>query len=177
MFSVPLLLNVSLAVIHRLSPASTDDAAPFAGQTTGYDDDFQEPVVYADDRAGGVTVRETARIELPPIRVPCQFEPVKLEELRQRFSGDMPSSHIQLVLHRQDLTLMKLIDTYTGAPLLKVNDRVERLEARSNPGKSTIPFKAPGLYIFEISPASAGFGDAGHDLYLAFLHERERVLA
>lgn len=176
MFRVPLVLEKSLAVIHRLSPSATMSVQPFSGQTEGYDKDFREPIVYDDDtNVGSSTERQSTRMELPPIRVPCQVEPVRFERLRQRFPGDMPDSNLLLVLHRMDLLKLKLLNTETNEPLINVNDRVEHIEAFARPGTITQKFKAPGLYVFEVQPASFGFGPDGYDLHLVFMNERERA--
>lgn len=172
-FRVPLLLQKSLAVIYRLNPAMTKDVRPYSGATSGYDNTFREPVLYDDERYSG-TERDTARIEYPPVRVPCQVEPTNADELRQLAGGDMPNSDIQLVLHKQDLLDLKLIDRRTSELKLKVNDRVSRIEAYDNPNKSTYTFEGPGLYIWHLQPASFGFGTDGFDLYIAFLDDRQR---
>ena len=174
MFRVPLLLEVSLAVIHRLNPNATQDVQPFSGATGGYDADFREPLVF-DDTVGTRMERDDARVEHPPVNVPCQVEPVKFERLQQQFSGDMPDSNIQLVLHKRDLRKLKLIDDQERL-LLKKNDRVEALKAKKNPKKITRYLEEPGLYIFELAPGSWGFGPDGYDLYIAFLNSKEREM-
>lgn len=173
-FRVPLILEVSLAVIHRLSPSSTQDVQPFTGSTGGYDSDFREPIVY-DDARGARVDRDDARVELPAVNVPCQIEPVKFEKLRQRFSGDVPDSDIQLVLHKRDLRRLKLINGNEEL-LIQVNDRVSALKSKKNPKKITRHIKDPGLFIFEVAPGSWGFGPDGYDLYIAFLNTRERAM-
>jgi hypothetical protein len=173
-FRVPLILEVSLATWHRLSPSSTQDVQPYTGATGGYDKDFREPIVY-DDARGERIDRDDARVELPPVNVPCQVEPVKFEKLRQRFTGDMPDSDIQLVLHKKDLRKLKLI-TAQEELLLKKNDRVSSLKSKKKPKQITRHLEPPGLYIFEIAPGSWGFGPDGYDLYIAFLNSKEREM-
>lgn len=176
MFRVPLLLQVSIAVIHRLNPSASKDLQPYSGQTSGYDKDFKEPIVYDDQQnIGEGTVRASGRIELPAIRVPCQVEPINMENLRQTGVGDMPDSSLQLVVHRMNLEELKLIDTSTREMLLKVNDRVSGIELPGRPGVYTRKFPDPGLFITEIQPASFGFGPEGYDLHLLMLSERERA--
>jgi len=172
-FSVPLLLEVSLAVIHRLDPMATKVLEPYTGATSGYDKDFREAVTFDRDQ-DDVPTRSHARVEQPAIRVPCQVEPVRFDQLKQIFSGTTPDSEWQLVFHRADLRRMGLVDRETGMPKIKVNDRVERIEARARPGKATLSFAEPGLYIYEIRPGSFGFGTDGYDLHIAFLHSHER---
>jgi hypothetical protein len=173
-FRVPFVLEKSLAVIHRIDLSATTALEPFSGQVGGYDKDFREPVVYDVEVPTG-KVRETTRVELPAIKVPCQVEEVEFEKLRQLFAGDMPSTNMTLVLHRMDLHRMSLIDPTTGKPLINKNDRVSHLENFRTPGTVTLKFDDPGLYVFEIRPGSHGFGPDGYDLNIVYLSEKERA--
>lgn len=173
-FRVPFVLEKSLAVIHRIDLSATSALEPFPGQVGGYDKDFREPIVYDVDTPRG-KVRETTRVELPAIKVPCQVEEIEFEKLRQLFPGDMPSSNMVLVLHRMDLHQMRLVDETTGRPTIRKNDRVSHLENFRLPGTVTLKFDDPGLYVFEVRPGSHGFGPDGYDLNLIYLNERERA--
>jgi hypothetical protein len=173
MFRVPLVLEKSIAVIHRLNPVATDSLQPYAGATSGYDPDFKETLTY-DTTRQGKTVRENARIELPPVRIPCQVEIVKFEDLRQTFSGDTPDSDISLVLHRMDLSRLKLLED-DNSPSIKVNDRLEKIESNRRPGQVIRPLEPPGLYVFAVRPGSWGFGPDGHDLHIVYLSDREQA--
>jgi len=178
MFRVPLVLEVSIAVIHRLNLAATKQLQPFPGQESGYDPDFKEPIVYDQDTSCddcGKTERVSARIELPPIRVPCQVEVLTHEELHQTNAGDAPNSVLRLVTHRMDLGPMGLIEAQTRELKLRVNDRVEGIEMQGRPGVWTQKFAGEGLFITEIEPASFGFGPEGFDLYLLHLSDREKA--
>lgn len=172
-FSVPLLLEISLAVIHRLDPMSTKNLTPYNGATSGYDKDYREAVTF-DLEQDEELVRTLARVELPELRVPCQVEPVRFDQLKQIFSGDTPDTEFQLVFHRNDLRRAGLLDLETGLPLVRKNDRVSRIEARARPGRATLTFPDPGVYIYEIRPGSFGFGVDGYDLHIAYLHSHER---
>jgi hypothetical protein len=174
-FRVPLILEKSLAVVHRLNPTATESLSPDPSVPAGYDKDFRTSVKYDTTGVDGKPVRQTTRIEFPPVKIPCQVEIAKWEDLRQIFSGDMPTSDIQLVFHRVDLERLQLIDPQTREMHLKKGDRVQHLESHRRPGKITMPFDhSQGLYIFEIQPRSQGFGDDGFDLHMAWLSERER---
>ena len=176
MFRVPLVLEKTVAVIHRLNTSATANVQPFSGQESGYDSDFREPIVYDDALGvGSETERQATRIEYPPVRIPCQVEPVRFERLYQRFPGDRPDSNILLVMHRMDLLRISMIDPDTNAPRITTNDRVSHLESFARPGVMTQKLKDPGLYVFEVQPASFGFGPDGFDLHLVFLSQRERV--
>lgn len=172
MFRVPLLLEKSLAVIYRLDPQATKLVKPYSGAQSGYDDDFREPVIY-DDVRGSETLRQSSRIELPPVKVPCQVETRRFEALDQKEPGDVPDSDVQLVFHRMDLLQLKLIDPYTNEILIRKNDRVSHIEAYRYPGKVSKQFDPPGLYITQIVPASFGFGPDGYDLHIVYLNQRE----
>lgn len=176
MFRVPLLLQVSIAVIHRLNLSASKDLRPYVGQTSGYDPDFKEPIVFDDQPAlGEEPIRTYGRVELPPLRVPCQVEPGVVDALRQTNVGDMPNSSVQLVLHRMDLERLKLIDVDTREVAIKVNDRVSGIEQPGKPGVYTQKFPEPGLFVMEVNPASFGFGPEGYDLHLVRLDARERA--
>jgi hypothetical protein len=164
---VGLQLQVSVAVIHRLDPDAIRTSTP-AGQPSGYDETFKEPTVFNDG-----TDREEARLELPPIRVPCQVEATRFEELNELFPGNVPKSSLTLVFSRIDLERLGLLDAATGRPVFGVNDRIEKIESVT--GKTTIPFDDPGVFIWMIRPGSFGFGPDGYDLELAILNDREKA--
>lgn len=172
MFRVPLVLQTSLAVIYRLNLMAISESEPYSGGT-GYNKSYREPIVFDASRQGK-TVREYARSELPPIKVPCQVETGSFERLRQGVDGDVPDSSMVLVVHRQDLTVMKLIDSETKDLLINVNDRVSHIESSQIPGVITQKFEGEGMFITSIAPASWGFGPDGFDLYLFSLEERQK---
>ena len=170
---VPLLLERVAAIIHRLDVATTRAVDPPGAGTTGYDEDFREPVVYD---AG--TVRTDSRTELPAVRVPCQTEVLNEDRLRQAFSGAVPSSNLVIVLHRRDLERQGLLDATTREPIIRVNDRVSTLERIGFPGRVVRQLGpgGAGLFVFEVRGASWGFGPEGHDLELLYLNDRPRAL-
>lgn len=174
MIRVPLILEKSLAVLHRLNVDGTDDAIPVPGMASGYDDVLREPIVYDNERRG-ITVRREARVEYPAIRVPCQVEPLRTEDLQQFPPGNSPKSDILLVLHRQDLERLKLLDSETNQLLIKENDRISAIESFRKPNVPTYHMRAPGLYVFQIQPRSFGFGPKGTDLFLLFVSERAKA--
>jgi len=171
-FSVPLLLEKSIAVVHRLNVPATASLHPYSGQSTGYDKDFREPITF-DARRQGKTIRDNARSEYPAVRIPCQVEMNRFERLNQQPPGDAQQSGIQLVFHRLDLKRLKLFNTTSKEPLIKRNDRVSAIESPKHPGTPTVPIEPPGLFITEVQPASFGFGVDGTDLFIAYLLNRE----
>jgi len=174
-FSVPLLLEKSIAVVHRLNVPATASLHPYSGQSTGYDKDFREPITF-DARRQGKTIRDNARSEYPAVRIPCQVEMNRFERLNQQPPGVDSQNGIQLVFHRTDLKRMKLFDSGNKEPLIGRNDRVSSIESTRKVGVPTVPVKAPGLFIVELQPASFGFGVDGTDLFIAFLSDREVVV-
>jgi hypothetical protein len=174
MFRVGLVLEKSLAVIHRLNPDTTDDVRPYTGASSGYSAVFREPIVY-DDTVRGRRTRKEARSEYPAIQVPCQVEPLRSEQLRQFKPGDAPDSKYVLVFHYMDLSRMGLVDVTTNEVALGVNDRLSAIKSFRKPNKTTVHLESPGLYLFELRPGSFGFGPEGRDLLIAFLSERQRA--
>jgi hypothetical protein len=83
---------------------------------------------------------------------------------------------VVLVTHRQDLSLLSLIDPDTNELLLKVNDRVSHIESSQIPGRVTHRFGDTGLYIVAVQPGSFGFGPDGFDLYMLYLEERQKAV-
>jgi len=136
----------------------------------GYDEDFREPIVT------GSTTRTAATQYKSVVRVPCQVEPIKHEELEQMVQGDTPLFQFRLVLHRADLDRLALIDSSTRQLQIRVNDKVTAIEAWNRPGTVTVPLPSDGLFIVQIQPASFGFGPDGFDLHLVFLSERRKAV-
>lgn len=172
---VPLLLNFVDAVVFRLDTAATRAVNPPGPSPEGYSDIFREPVV--SDGAAGASVggRVSTRREMDPVRVPCQVETSTFGDLREGFTGNLPQSRVQLVFHRADLESLGLLDPITKNVVLKIGDRIEKLEKHGSPGTvvAALPGK-DGLFIREILPASWGFGPDGHDLEVAVLEQRDQ---
>lgn len=178
---VPLILEKSAAIIHRLNLSATKQVRPYQGATSGYDPDFRETITYdrgpeANDLPDVDAVRENARIEYPPVRVPCQVERLKFEEQQQFIQGNDPTTDLRIVFWRGDLEQMGLIDRKTRELFLHVNDRVETIEAWNKPGVATVQIEPPGVFIKEIQPGSFGFGPDGYDLHIAFVSRREQAM-
>jgi len=179
MIRVPLLLQTSVAVLHRLNLASTKTVQPHTSATSGYDPDFREPIIYDEAKPVGTgTVRESARQELPPIRIECQVEYPRFEDLQQLGSGQSPNTVLILVLHRTDLEEQKLLDTKTGECEIRKGDRVSAIEYGPGSGRDgdvQVPIAGEGLYVQQVAPGSPGFGP-GTDLMLVSLEERTQAL-
>jgi len=174
-FRVPTLglgMMRSVAVLHRLDVAATRAYDPPGVPTTGYDPDFSEPVVY-----DASNVRTSARRELTAVRVPCQVETPRFEELQQAGAGIIANTSLILVVSRFDLERLSLLDPTTRAPLIRKSDRVSAIERYGVTGQSQQPLADDGLYVLEVRPASWGFGTEGHDLELVFLAERANAIS
>ena len=166
---VPLLLQKTIAVVHRLDIQATRSFDPVGEDTSGYDPTFREPIVYQDPVTA---IRESSRHERPAVRIPCQVENMSEERRRQLAIGDAAVSNILLVFHRRDLEQMGLLDADQEV-VIKKGDRVSRLEQfGAPPGRTVKRLAPPGLFITEMRGASFGFGPTGYDLELAILSDR-----
>ena len=171
---VPLVLEVTDVVIHRLNTVATKAVDPYTGANTGFDDAFREPRVF-DDTSGGSSTSAPQRTESTlysaPIIVPCQVEITNFERLQELFQGDVPDTVLTLVASRIDLERLDLIDTTTGRPKFNVNDKITHFEKN---GRTVRTFVDP-LYVQQVQPASYGFGPDGQDLELLFVADREKA--
>ena len=145
-----------LAELRRLDTAAMaagdpDGPGPLA---SGFDLDFKEPAL-VDRNGDGVAERE--RVELPPIRVPCQVEPKVFEDLRLLTSGDSPRSDLSLVFHFRDLERLGLVDAATGDALIRPNDRLAGLYDLGGLLVQAIR-TPPGLFVTQAQPRGFGLG-------------------
>lgn len=169
---VPLLLQKTIAVIHRLSIEETRNTNPIGEPVEGYDPTFREPIVYTDT---STQQRVTSRREMSPIYVPCQVEALTEERLREMGVGNDPVSDFVLVFHRKTLAEMHLLDQDQEV-MIKKGDRLSHFEQFGAPrGVVTKRFADPGLFIHEIRGASWGFGPTGYDLEIALLTRRREA--
>lgn len=158
---------IKLAQLDTTATAADPDGA--GELTSGYDEDFREPVTVlanADDQTG-----ESTRTESGPIEFLAQVEPMQFEKLKMMASGVSPTSRFALVAHYEDLENRGLVDATTGKPTIRVNDRLvsihnchtgELVEAITDP---------PGLYVVQVQSRGFGFG-RGHNLLLIEFEER-----
>lgn len=168
MFHVGLIFP-EVAVIYRLDQPSTWAQDPPGTPSAGYDPILREPYVY---RASGV--RATTRQEMAPISVPCQYSTMSEYRLRMIFTGDAPVTNSVLILDREDMRNLSLLDATTGECTLKPGDRLDHLESKA--GVVTRTFN-PHLFIYEVRTGSHGFGRDGYDLYNVFLSHRSPTVS
>lgn len=165
---VPLVLQPSVAVIHRLDVKATRQHDPAGDDASGYDEVLREPITY-NDASGN---RVDSRRELAEIRVPCQVEVLSDEKLREMVTGDDSVSNMIFVFHRLHLEQAGLLDSNRNV-VLKKGDRISQIERFGAPtGTVTKKLEPPGLYVWEMRSASWGFGPDGHDLELAIMQKR-----
>lgn len=139
------LIFAFLAEIYRLRAETAPPHAP------SMDPDFLEPV--PQDDAGSDPF---ARPELPPVRLPCQVEPQRVERLRHHAGANAPASTVVLILHFKDLERQGLVSP-TGQALLQPSDRLGALYDRHGTLVQTIR-TPPGLYLTEARPLGFGLG-------------------
>ena len=171
--TVPLILSISDAVIFRLDTASTRADDPPGIATSGYNDAFREPVVYDTTQGASIADRVVDRVELDPIRVPCQVETTLFDSLAMAYQGNLQQGEMALVFALQDLQLLNLIDPDTGHPLFGIGDRVQALEQHNLPGVTAVKLSGDGMYFKEVFPASWGFNN-NFNLWVGVIVSRDK---
>ncbi len=164
-----------IARIRPLDTAATaadpDTTGPL---TSGYDDDFREPImVPVPTKIVGVSARkEKAAIDLP-----VQVEDEAWEQLTMMRTGDSPFVQVTLVFHYRDLERAGYIDPTTGDALYpRKNDRLEAIY-RMKLGAAgdlvqTIP-TPPGLYCTHAQPRSYGLSSLQRNLLVCTFTSRD----
>jgi hypothetical protein len=150
--------------------ADPDVAGPL---TSGYDDEFREPVIIppASGSARGVSARKESIIQ-----VRAQFEEGSFETQTMMLTGNSPRSIIKLVLHYQDLEDAGLVEIATGRPMLRINDRLVAVREIDNGALiETFP-DPPGVYCIEVQSRSFGLGTHRNLLLMTFQQRSTSVL-
>jgi hypothetical protein len=159
-----------LAELYRLDPTgmAADPDGP-GSQVSGLDPDFHEPVVHD-------VVLDRGRRELPPVRVECQVEPQRDEQLYMTPAGNVPVSRISLVLHAHDLDRRGLLDRGTGRAHLTVGDRLSGLFDLTGAVLHVVR-TPPGLYLTEVRPIGFGLRHSRptRNLFLATFEDRPQA--
>jgi hypothetical protein len=152
--------------------AMTEDPDGAGPLTSGYDDDFREPIKVAridvTESAGdlkGETLRHERTVDLP-----AQIKPAAFEQLRQMVGGTSPDSSISLTFHFKDLEELGMIDP-SGLATIRLNDRLDRVF--DGCGIALVFRDPPGLYAVQVQPAGFGLGPHWNLLKVAF-EEREQ---
>jgi hypothetical protein len=158
-----------IAQIDTAAMAADPDGA--GALTSGYDDEFREPVVVPPllGSTPGTLVREETMIT-----VPAQFEAGDFEALSMQQTGRSPDSEIKLVMHYKDLERLGLVEAATGRPTLRITDRLHAIHnIRTGVLIELIP-DPPGLFCTEVQSRSFGLGPHRNILLMTF---RERALS
>jgi hypothetical protein len=158
--------------LYQLDTAATDADPDGVGPlTSGYDEDFREPVKVLsdpDDQLGA-----SARVESGPIYIEVQIEPNMYERLQMMLSGESPESRFVVIAHYDYLERNGLIEAATGRPLIRKNDRLSKiLQVNTGTLIEEIP-NPPGLFIHQIQSRGFGLGPERNLLLIAF-EEREK---
>lgn len=160
---------VELAQLDTAATAADPDGA--GPLTSGYDEDFREPVTVLADPADQVGV--SARVESGPIQFRAQIEPSMFERLEAMISGGSPKSRFAIVAHFRELERDGLVGP-DGAALIRKNDRLVRILTTKGALVRDIP-DPPGLFVHQVQ--DRGFGPGGQrNLLLITFEERERSL-
>jgi hypothetical protein len=159
-----------LAEIAQLDTSATaadpDGAGPL---TSGYDDDFREPVIVPPSSGSerGTVVRAESTVILP-----VQVEPDMMEQLQMLATGRSPLSLLRLVFHYRDLEAAGMVEAATGRPLLRINDRLEAIrDFHTSALIERIP-NPPGLYATQVQSRSFGLDSLKRNLLLVTFEER-----
>jgi hypothetical protein len=173
---VPLILQVSDAVIYRANIAATRAADPPGAATSGFDDAFREPVAYDTTAGASIADRAVERVEFAPIRVPCQIEVANFNMLKESYQGDLQQGEFALVFAVADLQFLNYIDPSTNKPIFTVGDRVSAIEKHNLPGVLSVPLSGDGMYFREVFPASWGFNDT-YNLWVGIITSRDKAFS
>lgn len=156
------LINWYEVELAQLDTAGIQAETP-AGLPSGYDPDFNEPVV----TTSGSTRVDARKEKTPFVRVPCQIEPTTFEALQMFANGDSPDAKVVLCFLFHDLLRLGLVDAATGEGMIRKGDRMNAIYGRcGGPLIQTIR-RPPGLFVTQ-SAFGAGLGHAATTLITTF---------
>jgi len=160
------LLFPCYAEICRFDAAATRSTDPdgTGPRTSGFDDDFKEPVLVDKDGDG---LSDFERAEMPAVVVPCQVEPIANSALQMTDAGDVSSTVIDLVFHFVALERLGLVDAVTGEAGIRKGDRLAALRDGKGNAVQSFP-NPPGLFAIESRPLGFGLGGQRNLLYVKF---------
>lgn len=163
------LIFPMLARIGRVDLASMGADPDATGPlTTGFDDDFREPIRVADGTQAGAA----RRLEYALVDIPAQVEDQQWQSLSMEATGNDPSTSITLVFHFADLERLGFIDPTTKSATCPIVG--DRLDAIVDPRTGAVEQKAPepGIYCVHAEPRSYGLGALRRNLLVATFSER-----
>jgi hypothetical protein len=86
----------------------------------------------------------------------AQIEPATFEQLSMMLNGRSPNSQMIVVMHYRDLEDAGLVESATGRPLIRINDRLSAIKHDVTLDLIEQIPNPPGLFITEVK--SSGFG-------------------
>lgn len=165
----PMLIELGLLDTDSTAAIDPDGDGP---KTSGYDDDFREPVIVApveEDSSERGTIARIDRV----VELYAQVEDANADVLNMAASGNNPRSMIGLVFHFKDLEDAGAVQAGTGKPIIKAPGA--RLLAIRNPRTGDVIERfdsAPGFYAIEARSMGFGMG-ADRNLLLVIFEERD----
>ncbi len=165
-----------LVELAQLDTAATELDPDGAGPlTSGYHEHFREPLQVLADPTDQTGV--SARVESGPIQVRAQIEPAMFERLQMMLGGESPDSRFAIIVHYRELESKSLIDSVTGKPLIRKNDRLVRiLNCDTGALIESIP-DPPGLFIRQVQSRGFGPGRTRNLLLIEFEERQQAVRA
>ena len=167
---------IEIAQLDTDAMLNDDPDGDLGPATSGYDDDFNEPVnVYRTEDDGSLDTDDTTgtvvRVE-KCFTVPAQIHPDAFNQMQQLFTGTNPNAEFECWLHFKDLEELGLVDEQTGLPLLQNTDRLVAIYDCDQQLIQEI-VNPPGLYATQVQPRGFSFGRSRNLLVVTFT-EREQ---
>ena len=173
------LIQVFEVELIALNRALQDTADPDAGGplTSGYDDDFREPVRLTGTVVSNPQIGTQVRTEKASVWLPAQVSTKTFEALEQLAAGAgvHEDTELHVLFHAEDLEAQP--GGYTGT--VNVGDRIGSVRLR-NTGATVLSFPddgVHGLFVTERRPGGFGLHMAGTpkpNLMKAMLEYRRR---
>lgn len=158
---------VELGLLDTVATAGDPDGA--GPLTSGYDQDFREPVIIAPPSGSG---RGTVHRIENLVKLPAQVETDTFEQLQMLATGFSPRSLIRLVFHFRDLELVGRVDAITGRPTLRMDDRLSGIyDYRTKKLIEAFP-NPPGLFATQVQSRSFGLSSLKRNLLLVTFTDR-----
>jgi hypothetical protein len=134
--------------------------------TSGYDDDFDEIMVFTGPKG-----REEARRDEHAILVECNIETDSWEAMQQYAQGNTPDTNIIMIVHRRELERKALINVERGEPIIRVNDKLVSIRDRC---QRVVYRPREPFYVTQVRP-TFGIGTTP-DLFNFTLEDREQAV-
>lgn len=157
------LIDPFLAEIAQLDTVATAaDPDGMGPLTSGYDDDFREPIRTSNATGQGSGVSTV--VYKTPMRVRCQVEMGTFEKVQEFFSGNSPDMRLVIVSHFRDLERASMVDA-NGSATIRVGDQL--LAFYDLRGRLVQRMTTP-VFCVQPEPTSFGIGLARNLLAIYF---------